>query len=500
MAEPVGSDYQVRWLEEKVRLMQGTIDYVEAMVEGLNYELRVRDIRIRELEQENRRLRKRLEEQAPPPPSDASPQAPPPFVKPNRPPGRRKKPGRKAGHEAALRPPPGHIDRVVDVPLRHDRRTGGRLCPHCRTPLEAGTFKGHRRLVEDLVPARVEVVCYRTASGYCPNCRRRVETRHPQQPPASDLPHAVLGPGVLAEAAALRVEDRLPMRRVCSVLARSGLRLCAAAVAKQVRRLGRWLGGEYGHIKSRLRRSPSANVDETGWRTCGRNTWLWAACGGEGRHTLYHIDASRAGSVARRLLGESFGGTVSCDFYGAYDAAGFEHKQRCLAHLLRELKETARDSPAFAAGPFYRRCKRLLRDMLALKKRWHELGDATYTRRACRVEDRLEALARGHARDTDPDARRLASRLLRHRRELTPFLWDEKLDGTNNAAERALRPAVVMRKVTGGSRSEQGADAWAVVASVLRTAKQQGRDALATLKELMMRHWAGEEPGLLAAD
>ena len=50
----------------------------------------------------------------------------------------RKKPGRKAGHEAALRPPPDHIDRTVDVPLRRHRRTGERLCPHCRTPLEPG--------------------------------------------------------------------------------------------------------------------------------------------------------------------------------------------------------------------------------------------------------------------------------------------------------------------------------------------------------------------------
>jgi hypothetical protein len=501
MAEPVGSDYQVRWLEEKVRLMQGTIDYVEAMVEGLNYELRVRDFRIRELEQENTRLRKRLEEQAPPPPpSDASTQGPPPFVKPSKPPGRRKKPGRKAGHEAALRPPPETIDRVVEVPLRRHPRTGERLCPHCRTPLEPGAFKRHRRLVEDLVPARAEVVCYRTRSGYCPSCRRRVETRHPRQPPPSGLPHAQFGINALAEAAALRVEDRLPMRRVCSVLGRSGLSLCAGAVAKQVQRLGRWLGGEYGCIKSRLRRSPSANVDETGWRTAGRNTWLWSAC--DARHTLYHVDASRAGSVARRLLGGSFGGTVVSDFYGAYDAAGFEKKQRCLAHLLRELRDSARDSPAFAAGAFHRRCRRLLRDMLALKRRWHELGDATYTRRACRIEDRLDALARGHACDAepDPDARRLAARLLRHRNELTPFLWDEHLGGTNNAAERALRPAVVMRKVTGGSRSEAGADAWAVVASLLRTARQQGRDTVATLKELMMRHWAGHEPGLLAAD
>jgi hypothetical protein len=387
---------------------------------------------------------------------------------------------------------------VVDVPLPRRRRTRERLCPHCRTPLEPGTIKKHRRLAEDLVPARAEVVCYRTRSGYCPHCRRRVESRHPEQPPPADLPHAQFGVNALAEAAALRVDSRLPMRQVCGVLGRSGLRLCAGAVAKQIQRLGRWLGGEYDCIKSRLRRSPSANVDETGWRTRGRNTWLWAACAAG--HTLYHVDRSRAGRVARRMLGESFGGTVACDFYGGYDAAGFGRKQRCLAHLLRELKEAARDSPGFAAGAFHRRCRRLLKDMLALKRKWHGLDDATYTRRACRIEDRLDALARAHAADAEPHARRLAARLTRHRKELTPFLWDEHLDGTNNAAERALRPAVVMRKVTGGSRSEAGARAWAVLASVLRTARQQGRDAAATLKELIMRHWAGEEPGLLAAD
>ena len=484
-----GRDEELYWLKASVTLL-------EARVRGLEYELRQRDRRIAELEEQNAVLRKRLEEQAPPPPPNCG--GPPPFVKPNRPPGRRKRPGRKEGHEAALRPPPDHIDRTVDVPLRRHPRTGRRLCPHCRTPLKPGTIKDHRRVVEELIPARVEVVCYHTAGGYCPHCGRHVESRHPEQPPAADLPHAQLGINALAEAAALRVENRLPMRQVCGVLRRSGLRLCAGAIAKQVQRLARWLGGEYEHIKLRLRRSPSANVDETSWRTCGRNTWLWAACAAA--HTLYHVDRSRAGAVARGLLGESFGGTVGCDFYGAYDAAGFEHVQRCNGHLLRELSDTARDSPGFAAGAFYRRCRRLVKDMLALKKRWHELDDVTYTRRACRIEDRLDALARAHAADPEPDAKRLAARLLRHRRQITPFLWDEKLDGTNNAAERALRPAVVMRKVTGGSRSEAGAQAWAVLASVLRTARQQGRDVVETLKQLMTRHWAGAEPGLLAAD
>jgi transposase len=82
--------------------------------------------------------------------------------------------------------------------------------------------------------------------------------------------------------------------------------------------------------------------------------------------------------------------------------------------------------------------------------------------------------------------------LLRHRSELTRFLWDKELDGTNNAAERALRPAVVMRKITGGSRSANGAEAWAKLATLMRTASQQGRNVLDTVKQLLTEHWAGK--------
>ncbi len=80
----------------------------------------------------------------------------------------------------------------------------------------------------------------------------------------------------------------------------------------------------------------------------------------------------------------------------------------------------------------------------------------------------------------------------RHRGELTAFLWERELDGTNNAAERALRPAVVARKISGGSRSQNGADAWAKLASLMRTADQQGRNVLAVVKQLLIEHWSGK--------
>jgi transposase len=498
MAEQDDRDYRIQWLEEQVRLLRGTIDGLEGIVAGLNYELRVRDIRIEELQKENAALLKRLEEQAPPPPP-----GPPPFVKASVKPGRRKRPGRKAGHAGAFRPPPPRIDRTVEVPLPRQRRKPGRCkrppacCPHCRAALRA--VKRHKQVVEDLVPATVRVTCYHTASGYCPHCKRRVESRAPGQPPRAGLKgRGQLGLDALAAAALLRVENRLPFRQVAGLLSDvAGLRVCAGALARQLQRAARWLGGEYRQIQSRLRRGRAAYADETGHRNAGRNGWLWTVGDGD-RHTFYHVGPSRSGKVIQGLLGESFGGTLGCDFYGGYDAMRCR-KQRCNTHLLRELHDTAQRSPAFAAHPFARRCKRLVQDLLKLKRRWAELDDAAYTRKACRLEDRLEALATAFADDADPDVKRLAARLARYGKELTTFLWDPHVEGTNNAAERALRPAVVFRKITGGSRSTAGAQAWATVASICRTARQQGRDVLATLKALIERSWSGQEPGFLSS-
>jgi transposase len=90
--------------------------------------------------------------------------------------------------------------------------------------------------------------------------------------------------------------------------------------------------------------------------------------------------------------------------------------------------------------------------------------------------------------------------MLKHRKELTAFLWEKDLDGTNNAAERAIRPAVVARKISGGSRSKNGADAWAKLASLLRTANQQGKNLLETVKAMLQSKWAlGMPPTMPAA-
>lgn len=86
-----------------------------------------------------------------------------------------------------------------------------------------------------------------------------------------------------------------------------------------------------------------------------------------------------------------------------------------------------------------------------------------------------------------------------HQKELTAFLWDKNLDGTNNVAERALRPAVVARKISGGSRSKNGAAAWATLCSLMRTASQQNKNLLDTLKSMLTAAWASDKPPTMPA-
>jgi transposase len=467
--------------------MPGTLHMLEATVEGLQYELHVRELRLKEKDQRIAELEQQVAElkiQAMAA-SESKPaqSAAPPWVKSNVPGRRRRRPGRKEGHEPAVRAMPRKIDQHQDVPLgRNDRREP--VCPQCRCRLRQ--LRRHKRLVEDLIRSTVLTTCYHTQSGLCPNCNKRVESRAPEQPPAANVPHGQLGINALTTAAILRVRHRMPFRQIVQLLADLPcLRVSAGAIVKQVKRLAKWLDGKYQDLIRRMRASGQVHADETGWRVDGKNFWLWAFT--DPTFTLYHVDQSRGGKVPLKLLGKAFGGTVIADFYSAYDQLRAP-KQRCLTHLMREVKELGQADGSFADCPLSRRLLRWCREALRLKKEWAQMQDARYELCASRLEDRLDHLIADP--QEHPDARRLGKRLKRYRAELTRFLWEQKLDGTNNAAERALRPAVVMRKITGGSRSQAGATAWAKLASLLRTADQTGLGVYDATKKLVMDYWA----------
>ena len=415
------------------------------------------------------------------------------FVKPNATGKTPKRPGRKIGHPAALRPMPAKIDVHETAALPIDT-LGKPSCPECRTQLS--DVEHHKRLVEELVPSKVITTCYHTTSGWCPHCRKEVESRGENQPPAADLPHAQLGLNALSTAMMMRVCYRLPLRQITRLfLDLPGLKISPGAIVKQIKRVARWLEKQYHRLKLVIRAAGVVHADETGWRTNGKNGYLWTL--NTAKHTLYHVDRSRGAKVIAELLGKAFGHggqTLVSDFYSVYDQ--FEgSQQKCLTHLLRELRDTIARRPDLAGHLFFKRCKKLVKDMLRLKKRRGKLKAADYWRCVERIERRLTDLAKGRWDDADAD--RLTGRLNKYRTKLTTFLHKRQVDGTNNAAERAIRPAVVMRKITGGSRSDEAARAWAILASVMRTAEQQGRNVLETIKTLLRAEWSGKEATLL---
>lgn len=478
---------EAQFLRNENRLLRGDRDHYYRETFFMQQRINQLQERNRQLREENKRLKqqnKELTASLKAPPDAAAPAALPikPSIK-----RRGKKPGRKAGHEPALRPVPKHIDVHQPVGLPKDQQ-GHEACPWCKSRLS--DLQDHQRLVEDIVPAKVIVTAYHTRSGFCPSCRKRVESRALEQPPPANIPHGQIGINALATAMLLRIAHRLPFRQVKQVfLDLPGFSISPGTVADQVQRVARWLEGDYEQLLLKLRCGNVVHADETSWRTNGKNGWLWTIT--NPTHTLYHVDKSRSGQVIERLLGKAFGGTLVSDFYSAYSKIDCK-KQKCLCHLLRELAETAQECEAFKAGPFFKQAKRLVKRMLLLKSRWDQLEDAKYTQQVCALESKLDRLA--NLSYDEPNAKRIAHRMNKHHKELTAFLWDKELDGTNNAAERAIRPAVVARKISGGSRSKAGADAWAKLASLMRSAGQQGQRLLETITAMLTAAWAAEKP------
>jgi hypothetical protein len=301
------------------------------------------------------------------------------------------------------------------------------------------------------------------------------------------VPHGQLGLNALAMGVMLRVRHRLPVRQVRQVLAgMAGLTVSPGALVKQVVRLSGHLEEEYEKLILKLRASGVIHVDETGWRIAGKNAWAWVFT--QPLLTLFVPDSSRGGKVAQDILGEAFGGTIVSDFYSAYNTlAPAGGKQRCLTHLLREIKDEAEKDRMFADDPWTGRLKRWCQDAIALKKCWENLPPEKYELRVSRIEDRLDELIR--AEPVHIEARRLRERLQRHRREFTTFLWKKEVEATNNPAERALRPLVIARKITGGHRSMEHAQAWMKLASLLKTQEQNGQNVLEATKKLLVDYW-----------
>jgi transposase len=317
--------------------------------------------------------------------------------------------------------------------------------------------------------------------AYCPACFRRVQGRHPEQ--TSDALGAAavqFGPRLVGLAADLKHRLGVSYRRCSSLLLTlTGLVVCSAALVRSGHRLRRLAQPSYDRLVEAARHSAVQHVDETGWKVGGRSAWLWVFA--DEHATLYRIRPSRGHEVVVEVLGEDYQGVLVSDCFLAYDPLQFK-KSKCAAHLLQRCSEVEK-AKSRGAVRFSRRVAALLRRAMALKRRRGILGAHGYAVLRGKVHAELDRLLAGAY--IDPDNARLARLLRKHRDSVLRFLDHDGVDATNNLAEREVRPAVIARKLSAGNRTEAGAETHAVLASVLRTCRRQGRDILGVLCELL---------------
>jgi hypothetical protein len=393
----------------------------------------------------------------------------PPYQKPAKSSGR-KQPGRKAGHPGSRRPPPDHIDRQESHRLA--------CCPICSGPLNRCTAT-RKRFTEDIPEGIKPVVVEHTIHrDWCPHCRKMVE---PVVPDA--LPHAALGNRTLAMTSWLHYGLGNSLAQIVDVFNfHFQMKLTPGGLVQAWQRMQAVFYPWYEQIQREALASAVLHADETSWRVGGKTHWLW--CFANDALTYYMIDRSRGEPALRKFFIEEFQGTLVTDFWGAYNAVVCAARQGCLVHLLRDLetvdhyKKGGENWPAFA-----KKLRRLIGDAIQLWRKKSETSEATYASRRELLHERLREMLETDWKDSQ--AGRLVKRLKRHRNDVFTFLERDGVPFENNLAERAVRPAVLIRKTSYCNRSRQGADAQAVLMSVYRTIEQRNHDPLHTLSNAL---------------
>jgi len=392
-----------------------------------------------------------------------NPHTPPSLrVKAKKRPPKHGKPGQKPGHEGTTRPFP-EPDRIESAELK--------TCPHCDAKLGKPESADLTVVEEIPEPRKPEVIGFLDLHYHCKKCGEDIVSIHPDKPKSGRL-----GANAQVAITLMRYNARLPHRRIADILLNEfGFPLAPATAWNTTRSVAGALKPEYEQLIMELRRSPCIYGDETCFRVNGVKWWLWVFT--NGIETVFVLRRSRGIKVIREILGRKFRGVLVSD--GHYSYASYSTlRQRCWAHLLRELKDLAEKDA---------RAKGLYHEFSALYKRMTEAvgkGPPPEERLKLYEESKktLDWLLAAKRRGT-------LQKFIRKMRvasgSLLTFILHPGVEPTNNIAERALRENIVMRKIIGTLRNESGAEVHAINMSMLTTWKQRGENPYRVLKPLL---------------
>lgn len=474
-------------LRRKVSELEREIAEKDRQIAEVGRQIAEADKQIADLERQLAGRKKDSTNSSKPPSSDGPAAAR--RSKPARCRGRRKPGGQKGhpGHHRKLEPL-DRVDRIVAV-LPADCMHCGQSLPQQLAP-EKAAGDVHRYQVCELPPVQAEIIEYQCHKVACPHCGEATR---------AELPAAIrtsrFGPRLAGLIGYLTVGLRIPRRGVEELLRTVlNIEISLGSTQNLVEETSEALAEACQELERQLPHEPVLNSDETGWRSMGERRWLWALVAGS--FVFFTVAASRSSKVLVHLLGTVFAGILCSDRFGAYLKYHKGRAQFCWAHLKRDLLGIQTFARTTAA-------ERFCRDALALTARlfrlWHRFRGGGMDRRelirkSIPLQKRFFALCEQHLDSEEEEVRVLATALCKHCDRLFAFLEHPGVEPTNNSAERALRHAVIWRKVCFGNQSAKGEVATARLLTVARTCLMQSRNTLEFLSESVRRRREGLPP------
>jgi transposase len=379
-------------------------------------------------------------------------------------------PGRKPGFRGTYRRPPPQIDHEVEVPLEI------RTCPDCQSPLDRRPLT---QLIEEIPPIRPEVTRLTTWHATCPCCQKQWHSEHELQVSSAQGAAGVhLGPRATALATILKSHFGLPLGRVAGVLERGfGLSISRGGLSHLLHRMAKKAQPAYEELLEKIRGSRAVHADETSWYVGQPKYWLWVFT--TPQYTLYHVDESRGRAVAEKILGSNFPGVLITDCAAAY--AHLPYKQhKCIPHHLRRLSEF-REREDTLDTTYLDTCEQFWKQVIALSQARLHMDVEEYAAEYRSLKARLEILLTQPVQQIGD--RKFQTRMKNAQPHLLGCL-EHHVEASNNRAERAIRPAVIARKLSCGNKTAHGAQTWEILVSHCTTLYQQGQDLVASIGKL----------------
>ena len=434
-----------------------------ALVATLQQQLAVALAKIVELEA---RLGKNSQNSSKPPSSD-QPGTRPPQVRR----GKRRKRGGQPGHERRCAADPDHVDHVVPyLPA---------TCEHCCADLAKGEWTGSvvSHYVYELPEIRPTVTDHQCRDVRCPTCRLVTRAALP-----AGMPTGHYGPTVQAMTGLLRGELKQSVRQTSAVMTEVlHVPMSTGMVAKTQDQVSRALAPAYQEALEHAQRDDRAHADETGWRENKKKAWLWVSV--TALVTVFLVHTRRNAVAAKALLGHAFAGVLTTDRWASYNWVAAGRRQLCWSHLTRDFKAFLDyGSEAKRLG------ERLLAERRKLFRLWHRARDGTLTRPELQLATRpvqrriLRLLEEGEGLSVTKVAG-MCREMLKLQAALFTFIDVERVEPTNNTAERAIRFAVLMRKGCFGSDSATGSRFIERFLTARQTLRTQKRDLYGFLKD-----------------